>query len=208
MCMIQPHSGAGKGFYFIPEIGEEVLVGFEGNNAQNPYVLGSQYNGSESSGYADGENNLKAIHTRSGTKIAFNDSEGSILIEDPSGNTWMMDGQGNISVNAPNTFSINATDINLTASKNISTSAGMNIVESAGGDKTTMVGMMHSLSVGVDYMINVTGKLFEIVTGERKSQAKKVINNHESHEMNIEKDKKIHTEGKFEVNSTDKSNMF
>ncbi|NRS88578.1 hypothetical protein HNQ02_001492 [Flavobacterium sp. 7E] len=54
MRMIQPHSGAGKGFYFIPEIGEEVLVGFEGNNAQNPYVLGSQYNGSESSGYADG----------------------------------------------------------------------------------------------------------------------------------------------------------
>ncbi|MDX6184111.1 phage baseplate assembly protein V, partial [Flavobacterium sp. Fl-77] len=36
--MIQPHSGAGKGFYFIPEIGEEVLVGFEGNNVQNPYV--------------------------------------------------------------------------------------------------------------------------------------------------------------------------
>ena len=27
--MIQPHSGAGKGFHFIPEIGEEVLVGFE-----------------------------------------------------------------------------------------------------------------------------------------------------------------------------------
>ncbi|WP_222617369.1 phage baseplate assembly protein V [Flavobacterium muglaense] len=61
MRMIQPHSGSGKGFYFIPEIDEEVLVGFEGNNAQNPYVLGSQYNGSESSGYADGENNVKAI---------------------------------------------------------------------------------------------------------------------------------------------------
>ncbi|NRS90688.1 uncharacterized protein involved in type VI secretion and phage assembly [Flavobacterium sp. 7E] len=108
MRMIQPHSGAGKGFYFIPEIGEEVLVGFEGNNAQNPYVLGSQYNGSESSGYADGENNVKAIHTRSGTKIIMNDSEGSILIEDPSGNTWQMDGQGNISVNAPKNFTLNA----------------------------------------------------------------------------------------------------
>jgi hypothetical protein len=41
--------------YFIPEIEEEVLVGFEGGNAQNPYVLGTQYNGQDKSGYADGK---------------------------------------------------------------------------------------------------------------------------------------------------------
>jgi uncharacterized protein involved in type VI secretion and phage assembly len=206
--MIQPHSGSGKGFYFIPEIDEEVLVGFEGSNAQNPYVLGTQYNGSQSSGYADGQNNVKAIHTRSGTKIILNDGDGSILIEDPSGNTWKMDGQGNIAVNAPKTFSVNASDINLSASKNISVNAGMNISESAGGDKSTSVGLMHTLSIGVDYMVNVTGQLFEMVTGERKSQAKKAVNNHESHEMNIEKDKNVHTEGEFKINSTEKSNMF
>lgn len=28
--MVRPHGGNGKGFYFIPEVGEEVLVGFEG----------------------------------------------------------------------------------------------------------------------------------------------------------------------------------
>ncbi|MBZ4043819.1 type VI secretion system Vgr family protein [Flavobacterium hibisci] len=206
--MIQPHSGSGKGFYFIPEIDEEVLVGFEGSNAQNPYVLGTQYNGSATSGYADGQNNVKAIHTRSGIKFILNDGEGSILIEDPSGNTWKMDGQGNIAVNAPKTFSVNASDINLSASKNISVNAGMNISESAGGDKSTSVGLMHTLSIGVDYMVNVTGQLFEMVTGERKSQAKKAVNNHESHEMNIEKDKNVHTEGEFKINSTEKSNMF
>ncbi|OOV16912.1 type VI secretion system Vgr family protein [Flavobacterium sp. LM4] len=206
--MIQPHSGSGKGFYFIPEIGEEVLVGFEGSNAQNPYVLGAQYNGSETSGYADGQNNVKAIHTRSGIKFILNDGDGSILIEDPSGNTWKMDGQGNIDVNAPKTFSVNAADINLSASKNISVNAGMNISESAGGDKSTTVGLMHTLSIGVDYMVNVTGKLFENVIGERKSQSKKIINNHESHEMNIEKNKNVHTEGEFKINSTEKSNMF
>nr|WP_315248740.1 phage baseplate assembly protein V [uncultured Flavobacterium sp.] len=206
--MIQPHSGSGKGFYFIPEIDEEVLVGFEGSNAQNPYVLGTQYNGSQSSGYADGQNNVKAIHTRSGIKFILNDGEGSILIEDPSGNIWKMDGQGNIDVNAPKTFSVNAADINLSASKNISVNAGMNISESAGEDKTTTVGLMHTLSIGVDYMVNVTGKLFENVIGERKSQSKKIINNHESHEMNIEKNKNVHTEGEFKINSTEKSNMF
>ncbi|WP_163445114.1 type VI secretion system Vgr family protein, partial [Flavobacterium columnare] len=48
--LIQPHSGAGKGFHFIPEIGEEVLVGFESGNAEKPFVLGTHYNGSETSG--------------------------------------------------------------------------------------------------------------------------------------------------------------
>lgn len=42
--MIQPHGRAGKGFYFIPEIDEEVLVGFEGGKAEVPYVMGAHYN--------------------------------------------------------------------------------------------------------------------------------------------------------------------
>src|SRR5690606_10367603 len=99
--MVQPHGGGNKGFYFIPEAGEEVLVAYEGGNAEKPYVVGTMYNGGQKSGYATANNDLKVIHSRSGTKIKMNDAEGSIFIEDPSGNTWFMDGQGNISVNAP-----------------------------------------------------------------------------------------------------------
>lgn len=40
-----PYSGQGKGFYFIPEIGEEVMVGFEMNNAERPYIIGTFFNG-------------------------------------------------------------------------------------------------------------------------------------------------------------------
>ena len=43
--VVQPHAGADKGFYFIPEIGEEVLVDFEDQNAERPFVVGSNYNG-------------------------------------------------------------------------------------------------------------------------------------------------------------------
>ncbi|WP_130736955.1 type VI secretion system Vgr family protein, partial [Flavobacterium sp. J27] len=98
--MTNGHSGGGKGMYFIPEIGEEVLVGFESGNAEKPFVLGTMYNGNASSGYATSGNDQKVIQTRSGTKIILNDDQGSVFIEDPSGNTWMMDGKGNISVNA------------------------------------------------------------------------------------------------------------
>jgi type VI secretion system secreted protein VgrG len=84
----------------------------------------------------------------------------------------------------------------------------MNITESAGVDKSTTVGAMLNTFVGGNSMMNVAGMLYELVTGERKSQAKKAINNHESHEMNVEKDKNIHTEGKFVINASEKSNLF
>ena len=142
--LLQPHSGSGKGFYFVPEIGEEVLVGFQGGNAEKPYVIGTQYNGKEKSGYADKENNIKAVHTRSGTKIILNDSEGSILIEDPSGNTYHMDGQGNIKVSAP---------------KNISFTAGQNIIISAGQNITTTAGMNISASAGMSYNVFAGGTI-------------------------------------------------
>ena len=49
--VVQPHAGGGKGFYFIPEIGEEVWVDFEDQNAERPFVVGSNYNGKEFSKY-------------------------------------------------------------------------------------------------------------------------------------------------------------
>jgi type VI secretion system secreted protein VgrG len=100
--MTNPHAGGGKGHYFVPEIGEEVLVGFEGGNAEKPYALGAMYNGNESSGFATPNNDFKVTQTRTGIKIVMNDASKSMLLEDPSGNTVLMDGNGSVSVNAPN----------------------------------------------------------------------------------------------------------
>ena len=173
MRMIQPHSGAGKGFYFIPEIDEEVLVGFEGGNAQNPYVLGTQYNGLESSGYNSGENDKKVIHTRSGTKILFNDAEGSILIEDPSGNTYLMDGKGNISVNAPNDMTFTAgKNLNINVGENMTTNIGMNKSDTIGMNNTESIGAMKMTAVTGDFLKNVDGSFFEIIKGNRESESK------------------------------------
>uniref|UniRef100_UPI00286DD043 phage baseplate assembly protein V n=1 Tax=Flavobacterium sp. TaxID=239 RepID=UPI00286DD043 len=181
--MTNPHAGGGKGMYFIPEIGEEVLIGFESQNAEKPYVLGTMYNGAESSGYNTEGNDQKAIQTRSGTKIIMNDAIGSVFIEDPSGNTWLMDGKGNIRVKAPKDIIIDAGgNVSITAGINISTSAGVNISETAGVDKTATIGMMNNTFVGGNSFINVTGKLVENITGNKES--------------NIEKDKETSVNGK------------
>ena len=65
--IVSPHTGDDKGFYFIPEIGEEVLVGFEGSNAEKPYVIGSLYHGkAKPDKWVNADNDIKAIRTRSG----------------------------------------------------------------------------------------------------------------------------------------------
>ncbi|WP_314276114.1 type VI secretion system Vgr family protein [Capnocytophaga sputigena] len=101
--MIQPYAGNGKGFYFIPEIGEEVMVDFENGNAERPFVLGAHYNGAAKSGYKP---TTKAIHTQSGTKILLNDAEGSVRIEDAAGNSLVFDGRQKITLNS-SIFEIN-----------------------------------------------------------------------------------------------------
>ena len=209
--MTNPHAGSGKGMYYIPEIGEEVLVGFENNNAEKPYVLGTMYNGNESSGYNTEGNDQKVIQTRSGTKIIMNDAIGSVFIEDPSGNTWLMDGKGNISANAPNDFTINAgKNVSITAGMNISTSAGINISENAGVDKTSSIGMMHNLFVGGDSVVNVTGKLTEFIKGDVESHTEKDRNTISEKGIESSSEGQIvrNSKSEVEVNSAEKSKLF
>lgn len=130
--MTNPHSGGGKGFYFVPEVGEEVLIAFEGGNAEKPFVLGAMYNGSALSEYHTSGNDKKVIQTRSGTKVIMNDAEGSVFIEDPSGNTWLMDGKGNIDVNAPK-------NMTFTIGENFNISVGKDMITNVGENRSTTI---------------------------------------------------------------------
>jgi type VI secretion system secreted protein VgrG len=43
--MVTPHAGGGRGFMFMPERGDEVLVTFEHGDPERPYVVGALWNG-------------------------------------------------------------------------------------------------------------------------------------------------------------------
>ena len=127
--LIQPHSGAGKGFHFIPEIGEEVLVGFESGNAEKPFVMGTHYNGGEKSSFHTEGNDLKVIKTRSGHTIIMNDSEDkmSITILDQAGNTIYLDTiKKSITIQAPETIDIICKNLNIKVEENMKTNVGHN----------------------------------------------------------------------------------
>ena len=208
--LLQPHSGSGKGFYFVPEIGEEVLVGFQGGNAEKPYVIGTQYNGKEKSGYADKKNNIKAVHTRSGHKLVFTEDE-SILITDKSGNEILLDTKGsNITITAPETMTLNAKNLNINVSQNMTTNVGMNASENISMNKTTSIGLVNLLNVGADFMTNVVGKLSYFIKGDMETYGEKdrKITSLKGIETISEGQQEYHSEKEMRNNSGEKSKLF
>lgn len=75
------------GSYFIPSIGDEVIVGCLGNNPDAPVILGSLYSSSKAMPFPIKEENyLKGFVTKEGTKIIMDDEKKSIEISTKKGN--------------------------------------------------------------------------------------------------------------------------
>ncbi len=81
--IVTPMAGKERGFYFLPEVDDEVLVAFEHGIAEMPYVVGALWNGKDKPPEKndDGENNLRTIKSRSGHIIRLNDKKGEEKIE-------------------------------------------------------------------------------------------------------------------------------
>jgi uncharacterized protein involved in type VI secretion and phage assembly len=105
-----PHGGNGKGLFFIPEVGEEVIVGFEGDSPIKPYVIGTVYHGSAKTNFSNEQNDIKALQTRSGNLIVMNDKEGSVHVADAKGNDMLIDGSGNVKITASESITLTCGD--------------------------------------------------------------------------------------------------
>ncbi|GLS21239.1 phage tail protein [Labrys miyagiensis] len=141
--MAVPVAGGDRGFYFLPDIGDEVLLAFEGGDPRRPYVVGALWNGRDRppATNGDGKNNIHLIRTRNGSQLTFNDGDGSsvrielndgkkveldnagLRLEDSDGNRLAIDSQnGSIVISATKTLTLKAPDITVEASGTLKTS--------------------------------------------------------------------------------------
>lgn len=144
------YSTNNAGAFFLPEAGDEVVLGFLNEDPRFPVILGSMYSSSKLKPFAgldpDEKNQYKAITSRSGITVQFDDvnkmltcatpdknciilsdQDKKITVQDQHGNSIIMSESG-ITMNSPG-------DINITADQNINISGKTGIkIGSAGGD--------------------------------------------------------------------------
>lgn len=80
--------GAGKdrGWFFLPEIDDEVLILFEEGEMNRPMVIGALWNGKDAPPDTNaGANERRSIVSREGSKITMDDDKKEIVIEDGTG---------------------------------------------------------------------------------------------------------------------------
>ena len=87
-------AGDNRGSWFIPEVGDEVLVSFGGGDPDWPYVVGSLWNGVDAPPETiDAQDNIRSLTSRSGIKITMDDTAGAVklTLQTPGGNTITLD---------------------------------------------------------------------------------------------------------------------
>jgi uncharacterized protein involved in type VI secretion and phage assembly len=85
--VLQLGAGADRGLRLLPEVNDEVLVGFEQGDMRRPYVLGGLYNGTDSSPFGSvvdsgaGTVSTRAFRSRTGHELVFSDADGKERVE-------------------------------------------------------------------------------------------------------------------------------
>lgn len=77
-----PMAGAQRGTYFLPEVGDEVLVAFDNGDIRYPYVLGALWSRTDKppEKNEDGKNAIRLIKTPGGHLLKFVDRENEDVI--------------------------------------------------------------------------------------------------------------------------------
>jgi uncharacterized protein involved in type VI secretion and phage assembly len=135
---LAPDAGAKRGFVFRPEVGDEVVIGFLNDDPRQPLILGALF-GSKNKPPTpvqapDQNNHLRAIVSRAGTRILFDDEQPCLRLETTAGGDADSDYKNRISINEKeqiiviedqhnNKILLSETGISLSADKDITLAA-------------------------------------------------------------------------------------
>ena len=150
-----------RGFVFVPEIGDQVMVDFELGDPCRPYVSGSMFHKNNGEG-GNADNHIKTIVTRSGHTLEFNDDKNGdwgITLKDANKNIIHINSkEQTIEITAPKTISLNAENIRLNAKEDINIVADGKLDMSIGKEGDLK---FDKLKVDVNNSLDVLSKKYQ-----------------------------------------------
>jgi uncharacterized protein involved in type VI secretion and phage assembly len=96
--LLTPYADNDQGFEMLPSVETQVVVAFEAGELWRPYIVGSCWNGKEKLPQdPEKANNIRVIRTRSGSKLEFDDSDGSekVTLSMKAGHQLVLDNGAN-----------------------------------------------------------------------------------------------------------------
>jgi uncharacterized protein involved in type VI secretion and phage assembly len=127
--VLQVGAGKDRGIYWLPEVGDEVVVGFDRGDFDSPFVLGNLYNGVDTlppldAEAIDGSNGAivrRALRTKAGHQIVFAESSGGAdeirvetaggkfkLVLDKKNTEILVDSDGKVTIKSKQGVSVDA----------------------------------------------------------------------------------------------------
>lgn len=161
------HAGAGKdrGFYVLPEVGDEVLVAFEQGDIRRPYVVGGLFNGVDTPkpGPIDdvdggsGAINRRSVVSRRGHRIDLLDQdgrkEGIALATGDGKHTFTLDATGS-------TVTLHSDgSVTIEAKSGVTVDAGTGSLKLTGGDVSITATTGLTLDGGPSVKVNASGQV-------------------------------------------------
>jgi len=145
--VISAGAGNNRGSWWVPDVGDLVVVAFLQGDARFPMVLGGLWHGQASAPESmdgAGNNYLKVLRSRNGVKLTLDDQDGQekLILETPGGQKLtLQDGPGQCELidSNGNSIKLEASGITVTASAKVTVNAST--VEVSAGMVTVNAGM-------------------------------------------------------------------
>lgn len=143
--VVCPFAGDDRGTFFLPDVGDEVLVVFAQGDPRHPLVVGGLWNGAASppASIQGGQNRIKRIKSKNGIVVTLDDQSGqeTLQLETPGGcKLTLKDGPGSVTLEDSNGNSIKLETSGITVqaaakvtvqASSVDVSAGMVSVDAA-----------------------------------------------------------------------------
>ena len=161
----------GMGTYFLPEVNDEVLVGFMNADPTHPVILGSLYGEKHKPPFEyEAKNNTKAIVTREKLRIEFDEEKKVITVATPGKNTLVISDDGKsitLTDQHKNEIKMDSGGITLSSSKDIKLTAKGGITM----DATSKISGTAKSDISLDGMnVKVQAKVGATVKGNATAE--------------------------------------